>query len=79
MWTGGSMGMDDTTRPALLGALLKEHHLAAGLTQEALAERAGVSTRGIQMLERDAHRPHQDTLERVVAALGLGVEERAPA
>jgi DNA-binding XRE family transcriptional regulator len=32
--------------------LLKEFRLAADMTQEALAERAGVSTRSIQALER---------------------------
>ena len=36
-------------------ALLRRHREAAGLTQEALAERAGLSTRAIAYLERGAH------------------------
>jgi transcriptional regulator with XRE-family HTH domain len=44
-------GMDaQATVP--FGELLKECRLAVGLTQEALAERAGVGTRNIQNLER---------------------------
>ncbi|HEV8278838.1 MAG TPA: helix-turn-helix transcriptional regulator, partial [Streptosporangiaceae bacterium] len=36
--------------------LLRRHRLAAGLTQEALADRAGLSVRGIADLERGARR-----------------------
>ena len=35
------------------GALLKRQRLAAGLTQEALAERAGLSAKAVSDLERD--------------------------
>src|SRR4051794_31199392 len=46
-----SPGMAAT--PSLtFGMLLKRYRLAAGLTQEGLAERAGVSARGVQDLER---------------------------
>jgi transcriptional regulator with XRE-family HTH domain len=42
-----------TTPPApRFGALLKHYRRAAGLTQEALAEQARLSVRGIQNLER---------------------------
>ena len=34
------------------GNLLRRYRVAAGLTQEELAERAGVSTRGISDLEQ---------------------------
>jgi transcriptional regulator with XRE-family HTH domain len=37
---------------ARFGALLKHYRRAAGLTQEALAEQARLSVRGIQDLER---------------------------
>jgi transcriptional regulator with XRE-family HTH domain len=44
------------------GALLRRHRIAAGLTQEALADRAGLSVRGIADLERGARRyPHFHT------------------
>jgi predicted ATPase/DNA-binding XRE family transcriptional regulator len=53
------------------GATLRRHRIAAGLTQEELAERAGLSTRGIQDLERGARRsPHATTIRRLSEALG---------
>jgi predicted ATPase/class 3 adenylate cyclase len=60
------------------GDLLRRHRLAAGLTQEELAERAGLSRRGIADLESGArHRPRRDTVALLVTALGLSAEERA--
>lgn len=60
------------------GALLKHYRHAAGLTQEALAERAGVSVRGIQNLERGVNwAPRSDTIALLAEALGLAVEEHA--
>ena len=41
------------------GALLRRHRLAAGLTQEELAERASVSARAISALERVVNRAPQ--------------------
>jgi WD40 repeat protein/transcriptional regulator with XRE-family HTH domain len=63
----------DTT----IGAWLRERRLAAGLTQEALAERAGISARSIQAIERGTSAPQKDTLQRLAAALGLPPAERA--
>jgi predicted ATPase/DNA-binding XRE family transcriptional regulator len=57
--------------------LLRGYRLTAGLTQEILAERAGVSVRSLQALESGAHRPLKDTVQRLIAALGLQGEERA--
>ncbi len=59
------------------GALLREYRLAAELTQAALAERAGLSTRGVQDLELGVSHPYPDTCRRLVAALGLSAEVRA--
>lgn len=56
---------------------LKEYRLRAGLTQEALAARAGVSPRNIQNLERGRNRPLADTVGRLAAALDLDATERA--
>ena len=56
---------------APFGALLRRHRLAAGLTQEALAERAGLGVRTLQGLEQGAHRPQGGTARRLAAALGL--------
>jgi predicted ATPase/transcriptional regulator with XRE-family HTH domain len=58
------------------GELLRQHRLAAGLTQEMLAERAGLSVHGIQKLERGATHPYRDTARRLIAALQLtGTDE----
>ena len=60
------------------GDLLRSHRFAAGLTQEALAERAGLSRRGISDLERGARtHPHRETVTMLAAALGLDGRERA--
>ena len=60
------------------GELLRQRRLAAGLTQEALAERAGVSAKAISDLERDPDRtPRLDTIGLLADALDLGKGERA--
>src|SRR5215210_2535134 len=60
------------------GDLLRHHRIAAGLTQEALAERAGLSTRGISDLERGARElPRKDTLRLLLQALDLAPADRA--
>jgi predicted ATPase/DNA-binding XRE family transcriptional regulator len=56
--------------------LLRHHRLAVGLTQEALAERAGLSVHGIQKLERGVTRPYQDTVQRLLVALPLSTDEQ---
>ena len=62
---------------ASFGALLKRYRLAAGLSQEALAERASLSTRAISDLERGINRtPRYDTFELLVNALSLSVQQR---
>ncbi len=60
------------------GELLRQRRLAGGLTQEALAERAGVSAKAISDLERDPDRtPRLDTVGLLAGALDLGPAERA--
>src|SRR5215831_3398722 len=65
-----------TTLRSSFADLLRQHRLAAGLTQEALAERAGMSVHGVQKLERGATRPYRDTCNRLIDALGLTGEAR---
>lgn len=63
---------------APFGALLKDYRLAAGLTQEALAERAGLSARAISDLERGVKRlPREATLDLLAQALALPPRKRA--
>jgi len=59
-----------------LADLVRWHRNERGLTQEQLAERAGLSARGIQDLERGLATPRRDTLERLLRALELKGEAR---
>jgi predicted ATPase/transcriptional regulator with XRE-family HTH domain len=60
------------------GILLKRYRMAAGLTQETLAARAGLSARTIADLERGINRtPRHDTFELLMSALDLTVQQRA--
>lgn len=59
-------------------ALLKAYRQAAGLTQEELAERAGISVRSVSDLERGLQRsPYVSTVRRLAEALDLTPEQRA--
>jgi transcriptional regulator with XRE-family HTH domain len=52
--------------------MLQRYRAAAGLSQEELAERAGLSQRGMSDLERGKRRaPHPATVRRLAEALGL--------
>jgi len=60
------------------GALLKRHRLAAGLTQEGLAERAGLSAHAVSDLERDPARlPRLESVALLADALALASGQRA--
>jgi transcriptional regulator with XRE-family HTH domain len=62
---------------APFGHLLREFRLALNLSQEALAERAGLSTGGISALERGIRRaPHRVTIALLTSALDLSVCDR---
>src|SRR5262245_38180820 len=71
--TTGTKGESVAPQVAMpnLGDVLRRHRLAAGLTQESLAERAGLSVHGIQKLEAGATHPYRDTVERLIVALDL--------
>lgn len=58
------------------GRILRELRIAAGLSQEALAERASMSVNGISALERGSNRtPQRETLALLVRALELSPEQ----
>jgi len=64
--------------PLAFDSLLRHARRAAGLTQEQLAERAGLSARVISDIERGVIRtPRTDTLELLTVALGLSDAEQA--
>jgi transcriptional regulator with XRE-family HTH domain len=65
-----------TRPPHSFGELLRTYRTAAGLTQEELAARAGMSARGISDLERGARRtPYRGTVELLAEALHLTPQE----
>ena len=72
--SGEATGQD----AALFGARLRRLREAAGLTQEELAERAGLTAKAISMLERgERKRPYPHTVRSLADALKLSENERA--
>ena len=71
-------GDGDATQPVRsFGDLLRSHRLRAGLSQEGLAERAGISAKAIGAIEQGARRaPYRHTTELLATALGLSPFER---
>jgi predicted ATPase/transcriptional regulator with XRE-family HTH domain len=70
------MAVASTELPSF-AARLRSGRQAAGLSQEALAERSGLSPRAISALENGERRaPHPDTVARLVQALRLSPAER---
>src|ERR671921_2158540 len=60
------------------GAHLRRLREAAGLTQEEVASRSGLSAKAISMLERgERKRPYPHTIRYLADALELSEEERA--
>jgi predicted ATPase/class 3 adenylate cyclase len=67
-----------TKTSTTFGKLLRQHRLAAGLSQEELAEKAGLSPHGISDLERGARRaPWPNTVRLLAEALKLTEGEGA--
>jgi len=61
-----------------LGDLLRRYRVVSGQSQEALAERAGLSARSISDLERGVNlRPHHGTIALLADALDLAPQSRA--
>ena len=61
-----------------LGGTLHRLRVAACLTQQALAERAGISADAVAALERGRRQhPRPDTIDRLARALGLDEHNRA--
>ncbi|HYI26134.1 MAG TPA: helix-turn-helix transcriptional regulator, partial [Thermomicrobiales bacterium] len=68
----------DAVPAAGFGQLLRRHRLEAGLSQDDLAERAGLSTRGVSDLERGRRTsPRAETVRMLADALNLSAMDRA--
>jgi transcriptional regulator with XRE-family HTH domain len=67
--------------PAWFGPRLKELREGAGMSQPALAERAGLKKAGIANLEQGRTRPHWDTVVALCQALEVSADQfmRPPA
>jgi transcriptional regulator with XRE-family HTH domain len=65
---------EDTARTHL-AKNLKRFRLALGLSQEALAERAGLHRNYVGCIERNEKNVSLDSLERISKALGVPPEE----
>jgi eukaryotic-like serine/threonine-protein kinase len=69
--------LEEDGRVGEFADLLRDARLSAKLTQEQLAERSGLSVRGISDLERGIRRtPRRDTIHLLAAALDLSTEQR---
>jgi predicted ATPase len=67
-----------TQAHAEVATLIRRYRRARGLSQEALAERAGVSLGAVSYLERGlTQTPHRDTLRALAEALALSAGEAA--
>jgi transcriptional regulator with XRE-family HTH domain len=70
--------MTGTADTSTFGILLRRYREGAGLSQEELAERAGLTSQAIGVLERgERRRPYPATVKRLADALGLADDERA--
>lgn len=61
------------------GQLIKAARKKAGMTQEELGKKIGVSGSSMAQWENDLRNPKLDTLQRIAAALGVGVGQLMPA
>src|SRR5581483_3616729 len=77
-WAAKRIGAMTSDAGPTFGELLRRHRRAAGLTMEELANRAGLSARGIADLERGARRtPRRDTVKLLAQALGISPDDEA--
>lgn len=64
--------------PSPFAHLLRHYRRRNGLTQEELAERAGLSSSAVSQLERGlTQTPHKDTIQLLITALALSADDAA--
>jgi transcriptional regulator with XRE-family HTH domain len=67
----------DADTPSSFGALLREYRRNRALSQDALAERSGLSREAISLLERGLRTsPRRDTVSLLARSLHLSADER---
>lgn len=64
--------MDEERLGATFGKVLREYRTKAGLSQEALADRANLDRTYVSLLERGLRLPTLGTVFRLSGALGVG-------
>ncbi|BCY09023.1 SARP family transcriptional regulator [Actinoplanes sp. L3-i22] len=70
--SGGTYSVDETLGQGGFGALLRTSRRAAGLSQQCLADRVGLSVAAIRDLEQGrTRRPQRDSVDAIVAVLCL--------
>jgi transcriptional regulator with XRE-family HTH domain len=57
------------------GVKLRELRLDAGLSQQELAERAGITREAVSMMETGKRSPYPRTMRQLAAALGVSVAD----
>lgn len=68
------MGRSDEPQPAL-GSAIRQLREGRGLTQEALAHEAGITTGTLSLIERGQSNPAWGTVSRLADALGSSMGE----
>jgi transcriptional regulator with XRE-family HTH domain len=68
------MGRADEPQPAL-GSAIRQLREKRGLTQEALAHEAGITTGTLSLIERGQSNPAWGTVSRIAIALGSSMGE----
>jgi predicted ATPase/transcriptional regulator with XRE-family HTH domain len=64
--------------PSPFASLVRHYRRRNGLTQEELAERAGLSSSAVSQLERGlTQAPHKDTIQLLITALALSTDDAA--
>lgn len=69
--------MENTVSPLLdsFARVLRQHRLAAGLSQEELAHRAELSMRYVSLLESRKHMPSLDTMHGLARGLEMSLTD----
>ena len=62
-----------------VGDRVRQLRAACGLTQAQLAEKPGMATQAVSRIERGERSPTLETLDKLAAALGVGLGELADA